>query len=119
MITCNCTEETQICYAFDPSTYPKFKIIPLKKNEWSPLPTIIPEHPSPRYEHPKGAKVLSLWMNQESNQWSSIFYTATVSKRPCDRYKNDTEDRGYELTFFDGTTQVVPEKFIVSSKDKW
>ena len=121
MITSSYNEETQICYAFDPFTITTFEfdVIPLRKNEWTPLPTTIPEHPNSRYEHPKGCNVLSLWMNDSSNEWSNIFYPATVAKRPCDRYREDTENRGYELHFFDGSIQIVPERFVVPASDEW
>ncbi|OHT13554.1 hypothetical protein TRFO_03300 [Tritrichomonas foetus] len=109
--------EDGICSVFDPTDFDsEIKIIKLKNDEWTPLPTIIPERPIKRWEHAKDSTVLSLWPNQDGT-WTTAFYKATVKLQPCDRA--DNEDRGYELDFGDNMVHVVPEKFIVTFPEGW
>jgi hypothetical protein len=108
--------DNDVCSVFDPTDVDDgIKITDLKKDEWTPLPTVIPEKPLKRWEHGKETTVLSLWPNGE--EWTTEFYKATVRLQPCER--PDHEERGYSLDFGDGSTVIVPEKFVVAFPDNW
>jgi hypothetical protein len=109
--------ENDICSVFDPTDVDDgIKIMELKKDEWAPLPTVIPEKPLKRWEHAKDSTVLSLWPNRE--EWTTEFYKATVRLQPCER--PDHEERGYLLDFESAVSPViVPEKFVVAFPDSW
>jgi hypothetical protein len=109
--------ENDVCSVFDPTDVDDgIKIIELKKDEWTPLPTVIPEKPLKRWEHAKESTVLSLWPNGE--EWTTEFYKATVKLQPCER--PDHEERGYLLDFeSDVSPVIVPEKFVVAFPDGW
>jgi hypothetical protein len=73
--------ENEICSVFDPTDVDDgIKVVHLKKEEWTPLATVIPEKPIKRWEHPKDSTVLSLWPN--GNEWTTEFYKATVKLQP-------------------------------------
>ncbi|KAK8887244.1 hypothetical protein M9Y10_038282 [Tritrichomonas musculus] len=106
-----------ICSVYDPTDVESdIKIIQLKNDDWTPLPTIIPERPAKRWEHSKGSTVLSLWPIQDGS-WTTAFYPATVKLQPCERA--DADVRGYELDFGDNQLHVVPEKFVVTFPEQW
>jgi hypothetical protein len=109
--------ENDVCSVFDPTDVDDgIKIIELKKDEWTPLPTVIPEKPLKRWEHAKDSTVLSLWPN--GDEWTTEFYKATVRLQPCER--PDHEERGYLLHFdSDVLPVIVPEKFVVAFPDTW
>jgi hypothetical protein len=102
------------CSVFDP-TENEPTIIKLNKDEWTPLPTVIPEKPLKRWEHAKGSTVLSLWRNRD--EWTTEFYKALVKLPPCER--PETEERGYTLDFGENNVMNVPEKFVVTFPDSW
>lgn len=106
-----------ICSVYDPTDENnEIKIIKLKNEDWTPLPTIIPERPIKRWEHPKDSTVLSLWPTQDGS-WTTVFYPATVKLQPCERA--EAELRGYELDFGDNQLHIVPEKFVVTYPEQW
>jgi hypothetical protein len=108
--------ENEICSVFDPTDVDDgIKIVELKKDEWTPLPTIIPEKPLKRWEHAKDSSVLSLWPN--GDEWTTEFYKAVVRLQPCER--PDNEERGYSLDFGDDSPVIVPEKFVVAFPESW
>ena len=49
-------------------------VIELKSDQWTPLPTIIPEKPTARWEHAKNDKVLALMPVERSR----TFFPAIV-----------------------------------------
>ncbi|KAH0789408.1 hypothetical protein GPJ56_006685 [Histomonas meleagridis] len=106
--------ENKLVMAED-SVEPESEIVQLSPEEWTPLPTVIPKNFIPRWEFPVGAKVLALKLDGDG--WGRLFYHATVKNRPCD-LKNE-EDRGYLLTFENGSEAIVPEKYVVSDPEKW
>ncbi|OHT07851.1 hypothetical protein TRFO_23796 [Tritrichomonas foetus] len=109
--------EKQICYVCDPTTNEsKLAIIELKIDDWTPLPTIIPETPISRYEHWRQSEVLALW--QENGEWTTVFYPAKVVKRPSDK-PSDDQVRGYTLDFGENMVINVPEQFIVWYPESW
>jgi hypothetical protein len=73
--------------------------------------------PSERWEYAVGTRVLSLWRNKETAEWTTEFYRATVKLRPCDRAKE--EERGYLLMFEEKAELVVPEKFVCPDDTQW
>ena len=107
--------EDGICSVFDPADN-EITVRKLKNDEWTPLPTIIPEKPIKRWEHAKDSTVLSLWPNQDGT-WTTEFYKATVRLQPCERA--DCDERGYELDFGDNNIRIVPEKFVVTFPESW
>lgn len=112
--------ENEICRAYDPVDIDNgIKLIELTNDEWTPLPTIIPERPLARWEHSRASKVLALWPNGED--WTTAFYPAQVISRPCDQTDQEVEEkgRGYELDFGDETVFTVPEQFVVSLPESW
>jgi hypothetical protein len=114
MIVIQFTNNT--CSVFDPTDVDDgVKIVELQKEEWTPLPTVIPEKPLKRWEHGKDSTVLSLWPN--GDEWTTEFYKATVRQQPCERM--DNEERGYSLDFGEDTKVIVPEKFVVAFPDIW
>ena len=118
MIVLHC--ENDICSAYDPTDIENgIHSIQLSSEQWTPLPTIIPERPLARWEHTRGSKVLSLWPN--GSDWTTVFYLATVISRPCDQTDQDTElkGRGYELDFGDESIHTVPEQFIAYLPPNW
>lgn len=106
-----------ICEAYDPEKADKeMNLISLKDEDWTPLPTVIPERPLKRWEHSIDTPVLSLF--PETDFWTTEFYQAKVLVLPSQRINADV--RGYELEF-DGSSSkhVVPEKFIVTYSKQW
>lgn len=96
------------------------KTIELKSlNDWTPLPSVIPDKPIGRWEYSKNSTVLSLYKQSEAgDSWTNRFFKATVIKRPCDK-AHDQEERGYILDFGDGIQQNVPEQFVVNYSESW
>ena len=77
--------ENQICYVFDPTALESgVNIIELHLEDWTPLPTSIPEIPTPSYEYSKSEDVLSLW-KADNTEWTTEFYKAKVLLRPSDK----------------------------------
>jgi hypothetical protein len=108
--------ENESCSVFDPTDVDDgIKLMELRKDEWTPLPTVIPEKPLKRWEHGKDTTVLSLWPN--GDEWTTEFYKATVRLQPCERLEN--EERGYSLDFGDDSPVIVPEKFVVAFPEQW
>lgn len=108
--------ENDVCSVFDPTDVDDgIKLIHLKKDEWTPLPTVIPEKPLERWEHGKETTVLLLWPN--GGECTTEFYRATVEQQPCER-ANDGE-RGHSLDFGDGSPVIVPGKFVVACPEIW
>lgn len=118
MIVLYYDKENKICSAYDPADvdHDKINVVKLQYDDWTPLPTDIPEKPIKRWEHAKDSTVLSLWPIQDGT-WTSVFYKATVKLQPCERA--DNEERGYELDFGDNQIHIVPEKFVVTFPDNW
>ncbi|KAK8838695.1 hypothetical protein M9Y10_032734 [Tritrichomonas musculus] len=86
----------------DPSI--NFKI---NQDEVIPMPTTLPDIKTKGTEYPSGAKVLSLW--PEENVWTSVFYQASVVKSP-------SETGTFYKLIFDGDSDkstFVPEKFVI------
>jgi hypothetical protein len=109
--------QNEICSVFDPTDVDgDIKVIDLRKDEWTPLPTVIPEKPLKRWEHAKESTVLSLWPSGDG-EWTTEFYKATVKMQPCER--PDNQERGYSLDFGDDSRAIVPEKFVVAFPDAW
>lgn len=106
-----------ICYAYDPAEH-DINVIQLKQNEWTPLPTTIPDQANPQYEYPKNSKVLALWTDT-NDEWTTEFYNATVILNPSDRGGDKSVIRGYYLDFGEGNKQIVPEQFVVSHSEDW
>lgn len=103
------------CYAYDP--YDPVSVACLSPQDWTPLPYILPEKPLSRWEHSKGKEVLALWKEEE---WTSVFYPATVLLQPSDRAAGGDDDvRGYLLHFGDNQDQVVPEQFVAEFPEPW
>lgn len=73
-----------------------------------PLPTSLPDRPTKFAEYAPGTEVLALWL--EGNEWTSVFYRATVVKSPSetgDDYRlKYVEDSGDKL-------KAVPAGYIV------
>ena len=95
------------------------RTIELRKGEWTPLPTMIPDKPIARWEFSVNANVLSLFKQNmdDDYSWTMNFYKATVIKRPCD--KIDSGERGYLLSFGNDIQQNVPEKYVTHLSDAW
>jgi hypothetical protein len=109
--------ENEIVTVYDPTDVDNgIKGIDLRKDQWTPLPTMLPEKPIKRWEHAKDCIVLSLWPNGDG-QWTTEFYKAIVRKQPCER--PETEERGYELEFEGNKTVAVPEAFVVTFPEEW
>jgi hypothetical protein len=116
--------EHQICSAFDPTNIADgIKLISLVEEDWTPLPTVIPDRPLGRWEHSKDAVVLSLWNETGSDDgWSTEFFTAKVVARPSDRAGES--ERGYLLNFCESVNErdavrIVPEQFVVGFPNEW
>jgi hypothetical protein len=95
--------------------------IEVAKGDYTPLPSVFPEHPTERWEHKEGAHVLSLWnRNEETDDedkadWTSEFFPGTVVRPPCKREHEKL--RGYLIRFHEEgkeSERIVPEKFVVS-----
>jgi hypothetical protein len=109
--------DNDICTAYDPTEVEGgIKLVQMTKDEWTPLPTVIPEKPIKRWEHARECQVLSLWPS-EANDWTTVFYKAVVKLQPCDR--PESEERGYALDFGEGNVKNVPEAFVVTFPDNW
>ncbi|OHT12508.1 hypothetical protein TRFO_17536 [Tritrichomonas foetus] len=111
----------QILKVIDPSDSENGgqNVIELTNEDWTPLPTAIPDKPISRWEHSKDSLVLSLFKQTESDDsWTMSFYTAKVLQRPCDKTP-DQGERGYTLDFDNGIVQNVPEQFVVNLPDAW
>lgn len=106
-----------ICEAYDPEKADQeMNLISLKDEDWTPLPTFIPERPLKRWEFSKDTPVLSLF--PELDYWTTEFYQAKVLVLPSQRQNADV--RGYELEFEGSSSRhVVPEKFIVTYSKQW
>lgn len=89
--------------------------VELSESEWTLLPTAIPKTPIPRWEHQVNTQVLAL--RADGGAWTTHFFHATVTERPCDR--KGQEPRGYLLAYEDGTLAVVPEKYVVPGPYSW
>lgn len=88
-------------------------------DDWTPLPTIIPDKPIGRWEHSKNSEILSLYkQNERDDSWTNRFFKATVIKRPCDKSQEPGE-RGYLLDFGENIQQNVPEQFVVNLPESW
>ena len=112
-----------VCVAYDPTEL-SAGTIELKLDQWNPLPTMIPEKPSSRWEHPKNSMVLALYPRDDDLHWTSEFYPAKVIQRPVDQDKNSSDEnyiRGYQLDFGENEPdiQIVPEQFVVSYAPDW
>lgn len=106
------------CFAYDPTDVDAgIKVVKLEMDDWTPLPTIIPQQPAAKWEYSKGTKVLSLWRT-DVHEWTTEFYKATVVERPCDRALDDPASRGYLLDFGDDNQDVVPEQFVVTFPER-
>lgn len=82
-------------------------IVEKDRSECFPLPTSLPDRSTTQVEYPVGTKVLALYPDNE-NDWSSVFYPATVVQPPSKR------SSGYGLKFEDDKfDQIdVPIQFI-------
>lgn len=110
--------KTDSCRLYDPTDIDGgIKWVELGMDDWTPLPTVIPERPTAKWEYSRGSQVLSLWRSDPHTEWTTEFYKALVLERPCDR--SDFQSRGYLLDFGDGVTDVVPEQFIVAFPNGW
>lgn len=122
MITVSFDLQTQELTAIDTTDLDLNEVVPIQMNsidDWTPLPTIIPDKPIGRWEHSKNSKVLSLYKQSDrDDSWTNRFFKATVIKRPCDKAQ-DQGERGYLLDFGDGIQQNVPEQFVVYFADAW
>ncbi|OHT10211.1 hypothetical protein TRFO_20495 [Tritrichomonas foetus] len=110
--------ENGFCEAFDPTAddlEKEIKVVQFKDDDWTPLPTIIPERPIKRWEHTKSSTVLSLF--PEAGEWTTEFYLAKVLAQPSER--SDSDERGYELEFEDNSVHIVSEKFVVYYPPHW
>ena len=119
MIVFKYDEATKKVTAYDPTDQSMpIKLIELGNDQWTPLPTIIPEKPLARWEHAKKTEVLALCPSNDD--WSTNFYPATVISRPCDQASEFPEEtrRGYRLDF-DDAQYTVPEQYVVSYMDSW
>ena len=106
------------CFVYDPTDLSHgINVVKLGLEDWTPLPTIMPEKPMSKCEYSRGSKVLSLWRSDEESEWTTEFYKATVVERPCDRLSN--QSRGYLLDFGDDCRDVVPERFVVAVPEGW
>lgn len=112
--------------AYDPNDVDKgIQLITLPNDDWTPLPTIIPDRPLGRWEHTKDSHVLALYPNEtDKSLWSTIFYKATVVLRPCDRQATNPDERGYTLDFGDDQSgrqiiEPVPEQFVAILPENW
>ncbi|KAH0786726.1 hypothetical protein GPJ56_009358 [Histomonas meleagridis] len=110
------SNDGETCVAYDPTDIDNgIKAIQLKDEDWTPLTTVIPQKPIKRWEHAKNSLVLSLYKTDE--QWSTVFYKATVKLQPNE--KPPDEERGYTLDFGDDNIQNVPEKFVTIYPKNW
>ena len=112
-----------VTVAYDPTEL-QAGTIQLQSNQWNPLPTMIPEKPSSRWEYPKNSMVLALYPRDDELRWTSEFYPAKVIQRPSDLDKNSSDEnyvRGYQLDFGenDRDIQLVPEQFVVFYAPDW
>ncbi|EAY21641.1 hypothetical protein TVAG_014080 [Trichomonas vaginalis G3] len=110
--------ENDTVYVIDPYTNSSnTDVIELKSDQWTPLPTIIPEKPIARWEHAKNAKVLALMPAEGSR----TFFPATVIARPYDIVSDGNPDqiRGYQLDFGDDDPRIIPEQFVVNFPENW
>lgn len=101
------------CIAFDPTsrdlaleTYPS--------GQWTPLPLVIPDKPTKRWEHVEGTKILTA--KKVDGKWTTEFYKARVVEPPCNR--TGESERGYKVEC-DGDVFVVPEKYVFQLPDEW
>lgn len=107
--------ENNECIAYDPTDL-KSGFKKLEENSWVPLPTVIPEKATARWEFQKNAVVLALYPNVEDELgWTTVFYQATVISRPCDPSIIPGSVRGYDLDFSEDRSDIrrVPEQFVV------
>lgn len=97
---------------YDPyDTYPP-KLMDLNKSEVTPLPTIIPFRPMPRWEFTIGNNVLFILPEPHSK----YFHSARVIKRPSD----NKDSRDYWLEVDGSGEQIsVPEQFVVEYHKRW
>lgn len=119
MIVYKFDDATKKVTAYDPTDQSMpINLIELGNDQWTPLPTIIPEKPLARWEHAKKTDVLALCPSNDG--WSTNFYPATVISRPCDQATEYPEEttRGYKLDFGDAI-YTVPEQYVVSYVDSW
>lgn len=102
------------CTAFDPTSR-DLKVETFPSREWTPLPIVIPEKPTKRWEHvPDKGQVLTA--KPIDGKWTTEFYIGVIRKRPSDRPNEDV--RGYAVEC-DGETFVVPEMYVVEPPAEW
>lgn len=122
MITVFFNMQTKELVVIDTTDLGVSEVTPVQLNsldDWTPLPSIIPEKPIGRWEHSINSKVLSLYKQTDrDDSWTNRFFKATVIKRPCDKAQ-DQGERGYLLDFGNGIQQNVSEQFVVYFPDSW
>lgn len=119
MIVLSHNKQTNTISVFDPCDRDPQKI-ELTESEYVLLPYVFPEKPHFKYEHKQSDKVLALWLDERTNDWTSVFYPATVKERPKAREGDNT--RCYTLEFEETSKDVaysVPEAFVAYFHKEW
>ena len=103
------------CVAFDPTSR-ELNVETFPAGEWTPLPIVIPEKPTKRWEYKPDPTKKMLTAKKVDGKWTTEFYMAYLRQGPSDR-PNETV-RGYTVEC-DGETFVVPEMYVVQPPDEW
>ena len=98
-------------------------VLELARSEWTPLPIVVPEKPSQRFEFARQANVLAL-IESNDGYIQTQFSPAIVISRPSDlqntpNARNSNNETLYQVKTYDEVISFVPQKFVVIFNENW